>query len=140
MKINTYLTFRDNCREAFEYYRNCFGGDFESLSTFADGPADMGIDKDYGHLIMHVSLPIGSGRLMGSDYVPGFGPPLTVGNNFSLSLQPASREEADAIFEKLSDGGAVTMPLQETFWGSYFGALTDRFGVNWQVNFDLSTR
>ncbi len=109
-----------------------------SLSTFSEGPDDMGIDEAYGHLIMHVSLPIGSGVLMGSDYVPGFGPNLAIGNNFSLSVQPDNREEADAIFQKLSDGGAVTMPLQETFWGAYFGALTDRFGVNWQVNFQLS--
>ena len=137
MKVNTYLTFQDNCREAFEFYRACFGGEFAALRTFSDSPVDIGVDEKYGDLIMHVSLPIGSSVLMGSDFVPNFGPPLVIGNNFSLSLQVEKREDADTIFEKLSDGGTVIMPLQDAFWGSYFGVLTDRFSVSWQVDFAL---
>ena len=98
----------------------------------------MGIAEEFGHLIMHMALPIGSSVLMGSDHVEGFSPPLVVGNNFSISIHPDSREDADAIFEKLSDGGSVSMPLQETFWGAYFGALKDRYGVNWLINLELA--
>ena len=137
MQLTTYLTFKDNCREAFEFYRSCFGGEFESLSTFADGPDDMGIEEEHLGLIMHVSLPIGSTRLMGSDHLEVFTGPLVIGNNFSVSIEPDSREDADNLFAKLSDRGAVTMPLEETFWGAYFGAFTDRFGVAWQINFAL---
>ena len=138
MRIDTYLTFKGNCREAFEFYRSCFEGTYQSFNTFAEGPADMNISEEQKDLIMHVSLPIGASVLMGSDSVDGFGPTTVIGNNFSLSIQPESRAEADDIFGKLSDGGSVKMPIQETFWGAYFGALTDRFGVNWQVNYDLS--
>ncbi len=139
MRIHTYLTFKGNCREAFEFYRSCFGGAYQSFNTFAEGPADMNISEEQKDLIMHVSLPIGASVLMGSDSADGFGPPTVIGNNFSLSIQPGSRAEADDIFGKLSDGGSVTMPIQRTFWGAYFGALTDRFSVNWQVNYDLSS-
>ena len=82
---------------------------------------------------MHVSLPIGSGVLMGSDR-GSFGPPIVTGNNFSLSVAPDSKEEADSLFAKLSDGGQVTMPMQDMFWGSYYGMCTDKFGINWMIN------
>ena len=83
---------------------------------------------------MHVSFPIGNSVLMGSDMPPGFGPPLTVGTNYSVSFGASSRDEADRVFAALSEGGQVTMDLADMFWGDYFGAVTDRFGVNWQVS------
>lgn len=138
MKLETYLNFDGNCREAFEFYRSAFGGDFLILQTFGDGPPGMEIAKEYLDHVMHVSLPIGSSVLMGSDCIPGFAPPNVTGNNFSISVQVSSSQEADDIFARLSDGGAVTMPMQDMFWGSYFGSLTDKFGVNWQVNHDKS--
>ncbi len=133
MQINTYLTFQDNCRQAFEFYRSVFGGEFTDMQSFGDGPPDMGVPEAEQHLVMHVSLPIGSGVLMGSDR-GSFGPPLTTGSNFSLSIAPDSREEADALFAKLSDGGRATMPMKDQFWGAYFGTCTDRFGINWMIN------
>lgn len=138
MKLDTYLKFDGNCREAFEFYRSALGGDFRIVQTFRDGPPEMGVPEEYLDRIMHVSLPVGSSVLMGSDAAPTFGPPAVIGNNFSITLHAGSREEADSKFARLSDGGSVTMPLQDTFWGSYFGSLTDRFGVNWQINHDLS--
>ena len=136
LTINTYLTFEDNCRTAFEFYRSVFGGEFLFIQTFGDGPADMGVPEDKRDLIMHVTLPVGAGVLMGSDSA-GFGPKFTAGNNFSLSLHPETREQADELFAKLSADGAVEMPMQEQFWGAYFGSLTDQFGIRWQINFEL---
>ena len=133
MALNTYLTFEDNCREAFEFYRSIFGGEFTFISTFREGPEDMEIPEEDLDRIMHVSLPIGNSVLMGSDSSSAFCPPLVVGNNFSLSFEAESKEHADAVFAKLSDGGAVSMPMADAFWGAYFGACTDKFGINWQV-------
>ena len=133
MALNTYLTFEDNCREAFELYRSIFGGEFTFISTFREGPEDMEIPEEDLDRIMHVSLPIGNSVLMGSDSSSAFCPPLVAGNNFSLSFEAESREHADAVFAKLSDGGTVSMPMADAFWGAYFGACTDKFGINWQV-------
>ena len=136
MALNTYLTFDGNCREAFEFYRSVFGGEFASFQTFGQGPPDMPVSDEEKDRVMHVALPMGSSVLMGSDS-SSFGPPLTVGNNFSLSIEAESREQCDELFAKLSDGGSVVMPLQDMFWGAYFGQCTDRFGVNWMVDYTL---
>ncbi len=136
MALNTYLTFEDNCREAFEFYRSVFGGEFTYILTFREGPEEMKemeIPEDHLDRIMHVSLPIGNSVLMGSDSTSSFSPPLAVGNNFSLSFEAESNEHADAVFAELSDGGTVNMPMADAFWGAYFGACTDKFGINWQV-------
>ena len=133
--LSTYLNFDGNCREAFEFYRSVFGGEFAIFEIFRNMPpgempmAEAELDK-----VMHVSYPIGSSVLMGSDVPSGFGPPHVAGNNFSVSVSTESREETDRIFGALSEGGNVTMELQDMFWGAYFGSCTDRFGVNWQVN------
>ena len=82
---------------------------------------------------MHVSLPIGSSVLMGSDTPSSFGP-ANMGNNFSISCLTQSREETDELFAGISEGGTVTCPLADMFWGAYFGSCTDRFGINWQFN------
>ena len=133
MHINTYLTFQDNCRQAFEFYRSVFGGEFTDIQSFRDGPPDMGVAEAELDLLMHVSLPMGSGVLMGSDR-GSFGPPITAGNNFSLSIHPDSKQEADSLYAKLSDGGQAMMPLQDVFWGAYYGMCTDKFGINWMLN------
>ena len=134
MSLNTYLTFESNCREVFEFYRSVFGGEFTTLATFREGPPDMGILEEELDRIMHVSLPIGSSVLMGSDSNSAFGPPPTVGDNFYISFSADSRGEADAKFAGLSEGGEVEMELQDMFWGSYFGSLKDKFGIKWQVS------
>ena len=136
MTTATYLTFENNCRAAFEFYRSVFGGEFSFIQTFGDAPTDVGVSDDRRDLIMHVSLPIGSDVLMGSDSA-GYGPKIVTGNNFSVSLHPDSREQADDLFAKLAAGGAVTMPMAEQFWGAYFGACTDQFGINWMINYEL---
>ena len=132
MSVNTYLTFDGNCREAFEFYRSVFGGDFNAFSTFADGPEDMEVADACRHNVMHVSLPIGSSVLMGSDNA-AHGPALAIGNNFSLAVNGEGREHSDELLARLAAGGIVTMAMQDTFWGAYFGMCTDRFGINWMV-------
>ncbi|MCY4637062.1 MAG: VOC family protein [Acidobacteria bacterium] len=138
MSLNTYLTFDGNCREAFEFYRSVFGGEFTEFQTFGDGPPDMPVAEEEKNRVMHVALPIGSSVLMGSD-TSSFAPPHAAGNNFSLSIDVESRERCDELCAKLSAGGSVIMPLQEQFWGAYFGQWTDRFGINWMVNYTLPT-
>ena len=133
MALNTYINFPGNCREAFEFYRSVFGGEFAIMETFRNGPPDMKLPEEEMDNIMHVSYPIGSSVLMGSDVPSTIGAPHKQGNNFSLSVTADSREESDGLFAKLSEGGAVSMPMGEMFWGAYFGACTDKFGINWQV-------
>lgn len=86
---------------------------------------------------MHISLPIGDHViLMASDTLPSLGHKLTEGNNFSISLHPGSREEADRLFQGLSEGGEVDMPMEDQFWGDYFGSFKDKFGIHWMINYN----
>ncbi|MEZ5344583.1 MAG: VOC family protein [Pyrinomonadaceae bacterium] len=139
--INPYLSFNGNAEEAFNFYRSVFGGDFETFQRFADIPAGPdethAIGEDDKQKIMHVSLPIGEGSvLMGSDVLEAYGHGEVSGNNMSIAIATESREETERIFNGLSDGGEITMPLNDTFWGAYFGMFTDKFGIQWMVNFD----
>ena len=138
-RINAYLTFDGTCEEAFSFYKSVFGGDFPMVGKFGDMPPQEGmppISDEVKNRIMHMSLPISAETvLMGSDTMPGIHDH-QVGNNISLSINTDSREEADRVFTGLSAGGKVSMPLADTFWGAYFGMWTDKFGINWMVNYD----
>ncbi|MGM9475560.1 VOC family protein [Pedobacter sp. GSP4] len=138
--INPYLTFNGNCEAAFTFYKSVFGGEFPYIGKFKDMPPAEGsapLSAEDGEKIMHVSLPISKETiLMGSDTAEAFGPAVTEGNNFAISINTDSTEEADRLFNGLSAGGKVTMPMNKTFWGAYFGMFTDQFGINWMVNFD----
>lgn len=137
--INAYLTFNGNCEEAFELYKNVFGGSFEQMSRFKEMPGSENnhTAAEDAEKIMHVSFPINKETtLMGSDISKAFGQTFILGNNISLAVNAHSIEEADKIFKGLADGGTTTMPLADTFWGAYFGMCTDKFGVNWMVNHD----
>lgn len=137
--VNVYLIFNGNCEEAFTYYKSVFGGEFAYLGRFKDMPAAEGqtVTPEEENRIMHVSLPISKETiLMGSDTAGEWASKFKEGNNFSLSIAANSKEEANTLFIALSTNGIVKMPLADTFWGSYFGMLTDKFGINWQVGFD----
>lgn len=136
--MNIYLDFDGNCLEVFNFYRNVFGGEFAAYQTFGDGPPDMGVPEDGKDRVMHVSLPLGDAMLMGSDTFPGSPTPLNVGNNFSIVVPAASRAQCDEYFAALSDNGEILMPMEETFWGSYFGRCRDQYGITWMFNYDLS--
>lgn len=135
--VNPYLMFNGTCEEAFLFYKSVFGGDFPYIGKFKDAPAEEGevLSEEALNRIMHVSLPIGSSILMGSDTHPRYGD-VSFGDNFSVSINAESREDADKIFNGLSAGGKVEMPMNDTFWGSYFGMFKDKFGINWMVSFD----
>ena len=138
MPIVTYLNFDGNCREVLEFYRTVFDGEYMMIMTFGEGPDDIGIADSDKDKIMHATLLIGDGAIMASDMPTGFGPPLVVGNNISLNYPTRSKEETDELFAKISEGGTVTLALEEQFWGSYFGACTDKFGINWQFNYEMA--
>jgi PhnB protein len=136
--LDPYLSFDGNCREAFDFYRQVFGGEFRANVTFGEAPPDVEIPHGERDRIMHVSLPIGSSTLMGSDSCSAFGPPPQSGNNFSISISSSSRGETDDLFAKLSRDGEVEMPPQDMFWGAYFGSCTDKFGIRWQINYQTT--
>ncbi len=134
--VHPYLVFNGNCEEAFTLYKSVFGGEW-MMMKFKDAPTGPGMpDSSAGNLVMHVSLPISKETsLMGSDANPTMGA-VTMGQHLSISVGTDSKEEADKIFNGLSAGGKITMPIQDTFWGAYFGMLEDKFGFIWMVNYD----
>ena len=134
--VNPYITFNGNCEEAFNFYKSVFGGEFPYVGRYSEMPAEFQVGDDEANKIMHVSLPIGNTVLMGADSSEKFGQAAVAGNNFSVSVNADSKEEADKLFNGLSEGGKVTMPMSDTFWGSYFGMLVDKFGIQWMMSFD----
>lgn len=135
VSINPYLNFAGNTEEAFTFYKSIFGGEFAMLQRFKDTPEAGRVPDGDKDRIMHVSLPIGKANsLMATDALESMGHKLTVGNNISLSVETDSKEETERVFKGLSSGGTVTMPLEKTFWGAYFGMVSDRFGVQWMVS------
>lgn len=134
--INTYLTFNGNCQQAFEFYKSVFGGEFSSKSKFEEMPPDPNypISDTDKEKIMHITLPVGKGTvLMGSDMAGEWEKSFNQGNNFSISIDAESKKEAENLFTALSENGQVIMPMNDTFWGSYFGMLIDQFGIQWMV-------
>lgn len=138
-RTSTYLNFNGNTEQAFTFYKAVFKTDFVGeLQRMGAAPAAPGmptLSDAEKNLILHIELPIVGGHiLMGTDAVESMGQKLTFGNNFSINLEPDTRAEADRLFQALSTEGKVTMALQDMFWGAYFGALVDKFGVQWMVN------
>jgi len=142
--ICPYLTFPGNCEEAFNFYRSVFGGQFGYVGRFKEMPPMEGqpqMPASEGEKIMYISLPISAETvLMGSDSSEAFGQATVIGNNFSISVNAISQAEADRLYNGLSAGGHATMPMNQTFWGSYFGMLTDKFGIQWMVSFDANQK
>jgi PhnB protein len=140
VSINPYLTFPGNCEEAFNFYKSVFGGQFPYIGRFNEMPPQEGqppMPESEGNKIMHMSLPIGKHSiLMGSDSSEAFGHATNIGNNFSVSVTATSEAETDNLYNGLATGGQITMPLSKTFWGSYFGMCTDKFGIQWLVSYD----
>lgn len=134
MTISPYLSFNDNCEEAFNFYRSVFGGEFTTVMRFGDVPSEHEGFDDH-RKIMHMELPIGQGTsLMGSDTPAAF-ENIRPGTNFHISLRVDSPEEADRMFSGLSAGGKILMPMAQAFWGSYFGMLTDKYDVQWMISY-----
>lgn len=135
MKIVTSLSFKGQCREAFEFYARVLGGKVTSAYPFGDGPPDMPIGPEYKDWLMHCWLDVGDQSIMGADIPPEFGPNIDKPKNgFDVTLHTEDAAQAKAWFDALSDGGTVHMPFGETFWSPGYGNLVDRFGIPWMVN------
>ncbi|MFI5154125.1 MAG: VOC family protein [Chitinophagales bacterium] len=135
--VNPYLNFNGNTEEAFNFYKSVFGGEFSAFQKFKDMPGTEKLSVAEKEKIMHVALPIGKDNmLMASDVIESMRQNIQFGNNFQISLIADSEAEADKVFNGLSSGGKVTMPLAKAFWGAYFGMLTDKYGVQWMINYD----
>ena len=138
--VNPYLNFNGNTEEAFNFYKSVFGGEFPMVMRFKDVPSEYQMGESDGDKIMHIALPIGQGTmLMGSD-VPEAHGKANIGTNFYIAIAAASEEEADKLFNGLSAGGQVTMPMEKAFWGAYFGMFKDKFDVQWMVNYEYNNQ
>ena len=138
-KVNPYLSFKGTCEEAFNFYKSVFGNEFLYLGRFREMPEnpDYPIQESDKDKIMHISLPINNETVLyGCDTTQVNDKSTVSDNNISLSIETDSMDEATRIFNGLSDGGIVTMPLDKTFWDAYFGMFTDKYGINWMVNYE----
>jgi PhnB protein len=136
--VNVYLNFDGTCEAAFNLYKSVFDGEFTYLGRFGEIPSpDRPIPDAVKNQIMHMALPIsGETMLMGSDSPESFGvPKLVPGNNYSIMVSVSSPEEAEKIYKGLSAGGKIIMPLEKTFWADLYGMWTDKFGINWMVDY-----
>ena len=138
--VGTYLNFSGETDAAFLFYQTVFGGEFlGGISRFGDMPSNENMPPmpdDTKAMVLHVCLPILNGfRLMGSDAQESMGFMVNKGNNVYIDLDTDSREQTDQLFNALSEGGTVSMPLGDMFWGAYFGSCTDKFGVQWMFSF-----
>lgn len=137
--VSTYLNFPRKTEEAFTYYKSVFGGEYScDIARFGDFPPADGMPplaEGDRNLIMHIELPIlGGHKLMGTDAPESMGFTLSYGDNVHINLEPDTREETKRLFSALSEGGKVTVELQDMFWGDYYGSCTDKFGVQWMFN------
>jgi PhnB protein len=139
-RVSIYLNYMGKTEEAFNFYKQVFGtefsGPFQRMREVPSDPNMPPLKEEEKNMIMHIELPILGGTiLMGTDMLESMGHSLQRGNNMSINLEPDTREEAQRLFDALSEGGTVGMPLTDMFWGGRFGSLTDRFGILWMLNY-----
>lgn len=130
MKLNPYLNFPGNCEDAINYYAECFKGSVEQVSRYETAPFP--ISEDYRNKVLHSIVKFGDNIIMACDQFPGSTP--VSGNQIVLSISSEDEEESKRLFDRLSQGGSVTMPLERQFWGDLFGQVTDRYGISWMVS------
>ena len=134
--FNPYLHFMGNTEEAMRFYKTVFGGEFILFHRFKDVPGGEKMAAEDQEKIIHISLAINKDiTIMATDALASMGQQLTAGNNFHIHMQADSEAEADKIFNALSTGGKIDMPMNKTFFGAYFGMCQDRFGIYWMINF-----
>ena len=135
--INPYINFNGNAEEAFTFYKSVFGGEFAMVMRLKDlsGP-EFPVAENDANKIMHIALPIGKNVLMGNDIPAAMGRVNENENRSKISISAESKEEADKLFNGLSAGGEIEMPIADSPWGSYFGMFRDKYGIEWMVDFD----
>jgi PhnB protein len=129
MKIETYIFFTDQCAEAMKFYAKALGGKIEAMMTYGEAPPGPYNTPDMANKVIHARLVVGDAVLMASD-----GPEAESRKGFAVTLQADTVAEADRLFDALSEGATITMPIGETFFSKRFGMLIDRFGTPWMVN------
>ena len=136
-QINPYINFNGNAEEAFNFYKSVFGGEFAMIMRFKDMSSPENPVSDHeANKIMHIALPIGKNVLMANDVPEIMGKVNEMENRSKISVSAESKEEADKIFSRLSAGGTIEMPIQDSPWCSYFGMFRDKYGIEWTVDFD----
>lgn len=131
-----YLNFKGNTKEAFDFYKSVFGGEFQTVLRFRDMGGGMGVAEGDLDKIAHIALPLGpNALLMGTDAIDSMPMPFVPGNNVHIALEPESGAEAEQLFNALSAGGQTQMPLQRTEWAEKYGSCVDRFGIHWMVSY-----
>jgi PhnB protein len=139
--INPHINFNGNAEEAFNFYKSVFGGEFARIVRMKDmANSEFPIAKNDENKILHIALPIGKNVLMANDVPEHLGKVNERENRSKISISAESREEADKLFNGLSQGGDVEMPIADSPWGSYFGMFRDKFGIEWMVDFDPKYR
>ena len=135
--INPYINFNGNAEEAFLFYKSVFGGEFATVMRFKDMASDdFQVSENEANKIMHIALPIGKNVLMANDVPESMGKVNENENRSKISISTATREEADQLFNGLSAGGNIEMPIGDSPWDSYFGMFRDKYGIEWMVDFD----
>jgi PhnB protein len=135
--INPHINFNGNAEEAFNFYRSVFGGTFAMIMRLKDlSSPEFPVPEIDANKIMHIALPIGKNVLMGNDVPESMGKVNENENRSKISISAESREEADKLFNGLSAGGTIEVPIADSPWGSYFGMFRDKFGIEWMVDFD----
>jgi len=136
--INPHINFNGNAEEAFNFYKSVFGGEFAKIMRFKDlASAEFPVAEDDANKIMHIALPIGKNVLMANDVPESMGRTNENENRSKISISAESKEEADKLFNGLSAGGQIEIPISDSLWGSYFGMFRDKYGIEWMVDFDL---
>jgi PhnB protein len=136
--INPYINFNGNAEEAFNFYKSVFGGEFASIVRFKDiASAEFPVPENEANKIMRIVLPIGGSTLIANDVPESMGRVSENENRSKIAVNAETKEEADKLFNGLSVGGKVEMPMAESPWGTYFAMFRDKFGIEWTVEFDL---
>ncbi|MEO9210959.1 MAG: VOC family protein [Ginsengibacter sp.] len=135
--INPYINFNGNAEEAFNFYKSVFGGEFALITRFKDlASPEFAVAENDANKIMHIALPIGKNFLMANDVPESMGRVNENENRSKIAISAESREEADRLYNGLSAGGQIEVPISDSPWGSYFGMFRDKYGIEWTVDFD----
>ena len=139
--INPHINFNGNAEEAFTFYRSVFGGEFARVVRFKEmSNPEYPVAEKEANKIMHIALPIGKNVLMGNDVPEILGKVNEKENRSKISISAQSKEEADQLFNGLSAGGEIEMPMEDSPWGSYFGMFRDKYGIEWMIDYDPKYR
>ena len=133
MKLIPYIHYSGNAEEALNFYVSALGGSIQQLGRYGDSPMDT--DEDWKQKVMHARLVFDDNMIMISDSFKG--QPISTGGNVQLSVDVEDTDRLEIVFNKMAEGGTITMPLADTFWGARFGMLKDKFGVSWMFNCEL---